>query len=200
MCQSREFGRIVIAVFGTNVEMLDAVVDSLNMKLLAEISDKTLGLADFEILGARYELRKSARAILCKTDGTIAIQHLTNHFLHKLPGGGIEPGESIEEALLREIEEEVGCKAVIQSPVGIVIEYRKEHELLHISYCYVANVEGGVGTSSLEQAEIDEGMVTVWMKPDDALAKMYADTPNTYQGSFITARETAFLEEYLRTR
>jgi len=168
------------------------------MKLLLEISDASLGLSDFEPLGKTFELRKSARAILRKEDGTIAMQYLQNHFLHKLPGGGVETGETVPEALLREVEEEVGCEARIVQDVGIVIEYRKEQQLLHISECHVADVVGALHEPTLEQAEIDEGMITVWMTPEEAVRKMYADTPNTYQGSFITKRELAFLEEYLR--
>jgi 8-oxo-dGTP diphosphatase len=170
------------------------------MKLLAEISDKTLGLDEtFEILGTEYELRKSARVILRKSDSTIAIQYLQNHFLHKLPGGGVEPGESIEDAAVREAREEVGCDIRLISRVGVVIEYRKEHELLHISYCYTADVVGGIGTTELEQAEKDEGMITVWLSPEDAIKKMELDAPNTYQGPFITQRELAFLKEYSKT-
>jgi 8-oxo-dGTP diphosphatase len=170
------------------------------MKLLAEISDKTLGLSDFEILGAHYELRKSARAILRKPDGTIAVLYLQNHFLHKLPGGGVEKGESIEEAVVREIKEEVGCDIILREPIGIVIEYRKEQTLLHISHCYIADVVGDIGPSNLEQAEIDEGMITIWITPEEAIQKMEADTPNTYQGPFITQRELAFLREFVAMR
>ncbi len=169
------------------------------MKLLAEISDASLGLSDFEPLGQTFELRKSARAILRKSDGTIAIQYLRNHNLHKLPGGGVQPSESIPDALEREIKEEVGCGAAMSHAVGTVIEYRKQHMLLHISECFVADVAGDIEEPHLEQAEIDEGMVTLWMTPEEAISKMKADTPNTYQGPFITKRELAFLEEYLKT-
>jgi ADP-ribose pyrophosphatase YjhB (NUDIX family) len=167
------------------------------MKLLVEISDASLGLSVFEPLGKNYELRKSARAILKKPDGTIAIQHLKNHHLHKLPGGGVEASETLQGALLREIKEEVGCHAAITGEVGVVIEYRKEQKLLHISYCYVADIVGAIEEPALELAEIAEGMSTVWMTPEEAVAQMNADMPNTYQGPFITKRELAFLDEYM---
>ena len=167
------------------------------MKLLHEISDKSLGLENFEILGETFELRKSARAILAKEDGTIAIQYLGNHYFHKLPGGGVDKGETIEEALLREIKEEVGCSADIEKEIGIVIEYRKQHQIIHISYCFLARVRGEFAEPTLEQAEVDEDMSTVWMLPETAIQKMETDTPNTYQGKFILQRELAFLREYV---
>ena len=170
------------------------------MKLLAEISDKILGLSDFEILGKQYELRKSARAILINDDGDIAIQYLANHFFHKLPGGGVESLETAEEALVREIKEEVGCDSKIEKEIGLVIEYRKEHTLLHMSYCHLARVVGPITESHLEQAEINEGMSTIWMKPEIAIQKMETDVPNTYQGKFILERELAFLREFVATR
>lgn len=167
------------------------------MKLLAEISDGSLGIGPTEALGAKYELRKSARCILFNEDGKIAVQYLQNHLFHKLPGGGVENGETIEEALVREVQEEVGCVCEIGEPIGITIEYRKQHELLHISYCYTGKVCGEMTEPQMEQGEIDEGMVTLWMTPEEAIAKMESDEPNTYQGPFILARELAFLGEFI---
>ncbi len=168
------------------------------MKLLAEMSDKSLGLSEYEILGTQFELRKSARAILVREDGNIAIQHLENHHHHKLPGGGVDSLETLYDALAREIKEEVGCDMKILKEIGVVIEYREKHNLLHISYCYSAQVVGPVAESKLEQAEIDEGMTTIWMSPESAIQKMEADVPNVYQGKFILQRELAFLKEFVK--
>lgn len=50
------------------------------MKILTEISEGSLGLSDqFEQLGADYQLRKSARAILLNADGKMATQYLKVH-------------------------------------------------------------------------------------------------------------------------
>jgi hypothetical protein len=69
-----------------------------------------------------------------------------------------------------------------------------------MSFCYLGRVAGPITESHLEQAEIDEGMVTLWMTPEEAIQKMETDIPNTYQGKFILERELAFLREYVETR
>ena len=122
------------------------------MQLLKEISEATFGDTDAEILGKTYELRKSARAILMNENGEIAIQYLANHFFHKLPGGGVEAGETVAEALVREIKEEVGGAGEREKEIGMVIEYRKEHTLIHMSYWYLARIVVPYTDTNLDKA------------------------------------------------
>lgn len=170
----------------------------MDMKLIAEISEKTLGIGEGEQLGASYALRKSARAILLNEKGEMATQYLSTYTYHKLPGGGVEVGETTEEALQREVREEVGCECEIIAPIGMTIEYRNMHNLLHISYAYSARVVGELGEPTLEPQEIEEGQTTLWLPPDEVLTRMKGDTPTKTVGSFILAREISFLEEYLK--
>ncbi len=167
------------------------------MRLLTEISDGSLGRGFKEQMGRSYKLRKSARAILVRDDGKIALQYLENHFFHKLPGGGAEHNEPLEQALHREVREEVGCEIRIVKPIGVVIEYRDAHSLIQISYGFIAEVSGPCGKTALEQSEIDQGMTNLWVTPAEAIKLLEHDKPNMYQGPFIIERELAFLNAYL---
>lgn len=170
------------------------------MKLLKEISEGSLGLSDaFEKFGEQYELRKSARAIVLNERGEMATQYLHNYMFHKLPGGGVDPGETIEEALKREVREEVGCNSEIVRILGTIIEYRDKYKLLHISYGFVAKVSGEIGVPELEECEIEEGQETLWLKPEVVLKKMESDQPGKYEGLFILEREKTFIAEFLNT-
>ncbi len=168
------------------------------MKILTEISEGSLGLTDeFEQLGDSYELRKSARAVILNSDGEMATQHLNTYTYHKLPGGGVESGETIEEALKREVLEEVGCDCEITHELGVIIEYRNKYKLLHISYGFAASVKGEMGTPKLEQDEVEEGQETLWLPPAVVLEKMKMDNPGKFEGHFILEREKTFIEEFL---
>ena len=170
------------------------------MKLLAEISDKSIGIGESEQFGHSYRLRKSARTILLNDAGLMAVQHLAVPQYHKLPGGGVESGETIEAALMREIQEEVGCACEIMNPLGIVIEYRNIHDLIHISYGFVAKVTGEVGTPAHEPEEEAEGQSNLWLTPEEFKHQLETGKPLTDKGLFQVAREKAFIAEYLNSR
>jgi len=71
--------------------------------------------------GLEYRLRPGAYALVYDASGRIAIVHEDGDWY--LPGGGLEAGESAEQALLREVQEECGCGAELGAEFGAAIEF-----------------------------------------------------------------------------
>ena len=110
------------------------------METIITIRDKDFGL-DFPDVAIHKE-RGASRAVVFDNDGNIALLHATKKNFHKLPGGGIEQGESIEKALHREIMEEIGCTIKNIRELGIIEEFRNKFSLHQLSYCFLADLDG----------------------------------------------------------
>lgn len=68
-----------------------------------------------------------------------------------LPGGGIDPGETPEDAVLREIHEETGLQVQIHKKVG---EYTPINKLAHQTYVFECKTIGGQLSTGPEALEI----------------------------------------------
>lgn len=106
------------------------------MKLIRTIQFKDLGIEEVD----KFEVRRAARAVVFDNDKNIGILYVSKYNYHKLPGGGLEDSETIEEALKRECLEEIGCSVEIIGELGEIIEYRDKWSLKQHSYCYLANI------------------------------------------------------------
>lgn len=143
---------------------------------------------------AKFIVRNAARAIVYDHNGNIGILRVSKYNYHKLPGGGVEEGENIKNALKRECLEELGCDIEVCGEVGQVLEYRKNISLKQISYCYLAKMIGINGNPSFTQEELKSGFQILWLPVEKAIELLASDSPVDYEGIFITARDKAFLE------
>ena len=142
----------------------------------------------------KYNIRNAARAIVIDEKGLVALLHSTIKQYYKLPGGGIEAGESPEIALKRECMEEIGCHVEIINELGSTVEYRKKYRLKQTSYCYIAKLVGEKGKPNLEPDEIDEGFETVWLSLENAIELVKEAYSSDYDGPYMQMRDSALLE------
>ena len=167
------------------------------MKDLLTIREQDI-LADSPAVDtSTFRKRGAARAVLLDDKGQVYLLNVSKHNYHKLPGGGIDEGEDIKQALERELMEEVGCKAEIVAELGTVTEYRNYDDggLEQTSYCYLANQAGDQMNSALEEGELEEGMFEVKTQNiDEAIRLLTNDKPDNLEGKFIQRRDITFLK------
>lgn len=94
------------------------------MELIAKITDENIGEKFTELKNPKT--RTAVRTILLDNNSNIAILHKKNKNEYKLIGGGVDEGENLEQALVRETLEESGCEINIISYLGFVEEYRSQ--------------------------------------------------------------------------
>jgi len=101
----------------------------------------------------------------------ILLIHRTDNDLWTIPGGAMEPGESVRQAAVRETKEESGYDVEITGQVGIytdpnhIVAYSDGEVRSQFSICLTGNVIGGQAQTSSESSEV------VWQPLDqlDAL-------------------------------
>ena len=143
----------------------------------------------------KWKFRRAARAVIFDKDGKVGLLYVSKLGYYKLPGGGIENSEAIEEALERECLEEIGCNVIVKEEIGQVVEYRNKITTEQESLCYIAEVVGEKGEPNLEQDEREAGFQSVWVDIDEALKLVENSKPTSYDGPFIVIRDLVFLEK-----
>lgn len=164
------------------------------MEMIAEITDADFGI-DHVIPPHEYRIRKAARAVILNPMHEIALLYVAKKHVHKLPGGGIEQGENVSDALVRETMEEVGVEIETLADIGMIIEYRGEQGLLQISYCFLAHTVQESGSPAYTDEEREDGFVLRWVPVDEALPLLEQDQPSDYTSCFIHERDIRFLQK-----
>lgn len=164
------------------------------MNIITEIKEQDIN-PDAPIVDAsEFEHREAVRAVVVNDLRQVAMLNVSNRGFHKLPGGGIEAGESHIEALNREVMEEIGCHIEIIGELGEIIEYRDEWRQIQTSFCYLAKQVGEQQQNSLTEDEQTWGFEVIWADDiDTAIAILEADNPAGYDGRRMVPRDLAIL-------
>jgi ADP-ribose pyrophosphatase YjhB (NUDIX family) len=110
----------------------------------------------------------SANVIVVNDEGMILLIRRTDNGNLALPGGGMNLGETITQAAVREVKEETGLDVEITGLVGIytnprhLIEYTSDGEVRQeFSIVFTAKPTGGEATTSDEASEV------IWADPSE---------------------------------
>jgi len=113
----------------------------------------------------------AASAVVADPDGRILLARRRDNELWTIPGGAMEPGETIAQTAMREVKEETGIEVVVVSLIGIysdphhVVEYADGEVRQQFSVCFACRPTGTV-------AERDDEMSEVGFFPPDAIGAM----------------------------
>ncbi|GEM_PF-434446 len=117
-------------------------------------------------------LRRGSRAIFF-VDGKLCLLHLKNIERYTLPGGGIEPDETAEEALIREVKEETGYTVATFEKTVILKEYFPDSRWEH--HYYRCTVKGRPDELKLTEEESDTFGLRVTLKPLEEALQIFSD-------------------------
>lgn len=135
------------------------------MRLLFEIDTK-----DYNINGVAF-IRHSARCINIK-NGLVAMVYSKKYDYYKFPGGGIDGGETKEQAVIREALEEGGLVVIPDKiiPFGYVHRISKSDRVgvdyfVQDNFYYLCEVEDELKEQILDGYEKEEGFTLQYVAP-----------------------------------
>ena len=89
-------------------------------------------------------------ALIFNAEGQLLLAHRNDSDLWDLPGGGLDPDETPEEGVIREVREEVKLEVVVDHVSGI---YRKSYDN-DLMIAFVCKITAGKPGSSNEAREV----------------------------------------------
>lgn len=150
-------------------------------------------------LGEITHDRHIARAIVFDSDGYFYFVRAERDDLFgkathiETPGGGMEPGESPEDAIRRELSEELGADVDVLWKIGTVSDYYNVIQRHNISNYFLCRINS-LGDRHLTEDELNDfHLTTLRLSYDDAV-RNYESHCDTRIGRLIAQRELPILK------
>ena len=140
-------------------------------------------------------IREGCRAIIVK-DNKVLLSCEERKDVYMSPGGGVENSESLEECVVRELQEEAGYIVKVIKPFVKVNEYC--YETLWINNYFICEVEGEC-ERHLTESEIYNRVKPVWIEIDKAIEIFGQYESKTVDHASLYLREYTVLNK-LKTK
>ncbi|QBS43559.1 NUDIX hydrolase [Nocardia sp. CS682] len=111
-------------------------------------------------------IKVAVSALVRDDQGRILMIRRSDNNKYSIPGGGLEAGETVSEAVVREVKEETGIDVRVTDIIGVfsnpghVIAYDDGEVRQEFSICFHAEPVGGKLQTSIESHEVS------WVAPE----------------------------------
>ena len=142
-----------------------------------------------------FKKRNSVRGVVIDNNNNIAILYSNKFKFYTLPGGGVEEGETTEEAIIRECKEETGCNVKIIGEVGKTIEVREKDKGTNEAHCFILKVLGEKGNPEFIGDEIECDFSIKWYPLEKAISVKDMITRDDLYHQYMEDRDIIFLNK-----
>lgn len=138
-------------------------------------------------------IKPSARTVIFDDNNLFALIDVRNGEYFKIPGGGIEEGETQIQAAIREAKEESGCDIKIIKKIGENKIVNHPQNIIYHSVCFLAKKIKQTGKPSFDDWEKINDMKVVWVNIKQAISLFKKAKPSDYISKKINQRDLSFI-------
>lgn len=156
--------------------------------------------------GWQRSKRPSVRAII-EVDGKLAMVHNKKYDYYAFPGGGIEEGETYQDALVREVKEETGLRVIPETikEFGSALRVSGSSKFKNTifeqeNFYYKCEAYDFIEEQNLDEEEAEEEFVLEFIHQEEALRKNQCDDHKEESGAIWIERESKILEILIAER
>lgn len=126
------------------------------------VNPKALAMYARKEVDAQTRVKAGVGVVVIDDRGRILLERRRDNGMWGLPGGAIEPGESVSDTALREIKEETGLNiritgllGVYSEPAGRIVTYPDKGDVAHlVDIALTAEIASGELTLSSESLDL----------------------------------------------